>query len=67
MNHHEHETHVGACHATLLYEMIRMDNTWDLSKNSEKQIPQFVEKGRIGLRHMSTRQFIYRNFKVTRL
>ncbi|MBI1336322.1 MAG: hypothetical protein GC164_05105 [Phycisphaera sp.] len=41
--------------------------TWDTSKNPEQQMPRLIEKGRIGLRHMSTKQCIYRNFVVTRL
>lgn len=41
--------------------------TWDTSKNPEQQRPRFVEAGRIGLRHMSTKQSIYRDFKVSRL
>jgi len=39
--------------------------TWDTTKVPEELEP--VKKGRIGLRHMSTRQFIYRKFKVERL
>ena len=41
--------------------------TWDTSETSEEQLPRFIEKGRIGLRHMSTKQFIYRNFRVEKL
>jgi hypothetical protein len=41
------------------------DFTWDTTK-----VPgdlELIHQGRIGLRHMSTKQFIYRNFKVERL
>jgi hypothetical protein len=41
--------------------------TWDTSKNTEGRLPRFVTKGRIGLRQMSTRQSIYKNFKVVQL
>jgi hypothetical protein len=41
------------------------DYTWDTTKVPEELNP--IQKGRIGLRHMSTKQFIYRNFKVERL
>jgi len=41
------------------------DFTWDITKVPEELDP--VQKGRIGLRHMSTRQFIYRNVKVEKL
>jgi len=41
--------------------------TWDASKGMEDRPVRFIEKGRIGLRHMSTRQHVYRNFKVSRL
>lgn len=39
--------------------------TWDITKVPAEL--ETIKKGRIGLRHMSTRQFIYRNFKVERL
>ncbi|MDX1284286.1 MAG: hypothetical protein R3182_04720, partial [Draconibacterium sp.] len=39
--------------------------TWDIT-NVPAEL-ESIQKGRIGLRHMSTRQFIYRNFKVARL
>lgn len=39
--------------------------TWDTTLIPEDLAP--VQQGRIGLRHMSTKQFIYRNFKVERL
>ena len=38
--------------------------TWDTTLVPEELVP--IQKGRIGLRHMSTKQFIYRNFKVER-
>jgi len=41
------------------------DYTWDTTKIPEEL--ELIQKGRIGLRHMSTRQFIYSNFKVERL
>ncbi len=41
------------------------DQTWDITRVPEDLEP--VQKGRIGLRHMSTRQFIYSNFRVERL
>jgi len=40
---------------------------WDTSENPAGQMPRLIEKGRIGLRQMSTKQFIYRNFKVKQL
>ncbi len=39
--------------------------TWDTTLVPEELAP--IQKGRIGLRHMSTKQFIYRNFKVEQL
>jgi hypothetical protein len=39
--------------------------TWDLSQVHEELEP--VKRGRIGLRHMSTKQFIYRTFRVEQL
>ncbi|TNF42227.1 MAG: hypothetical protein EP310_06200 [Bacteroidetes bacterium] len=39
--------------------------TWDLTK-IPAELEQ-IQKGRIGLRHMSTKQFIYSDFKVERL
>ncbi|WP_146209350.1 hypothetical protein [Coraliomargarita sinensis] len=46
---------------------ILLDHTWDLTQVAGTLEPQLIEKGRIGLRHMATRQFIYRDFKVKRL
>ena len=45
------------------------DVTWDIGQK-QKQRPGFtdyIHKGRIGLRHMSTKQCVYRNFKVSRI
>lgn len=39
--------------------------TWDITKVPAELDP--IKKGRIGLRHMSTRQFIYRDFRVEKL
>jgi len=44
-----------------------LDHTWDLTQVAEGLEPQLIRKGRIGLRHMATRQFIYKDFKVERL
>lgn len=41
------------------------DFTWDTTKIPEEL--ELIQKGRIGLRHMSTKQFIYSNFTVVRL
>jgi hypothetical protein len=41
------------------------DFTWDITKVPEGLDP--IQKGRVGLRHMSTKQFIYKNFKVEKL
>lgn len=43
------------------------DNTWDTTKVPDQVQPHLIEKGRIGLRHMSTKQFIYKDFKVEQL
>jgi hypothetical protein len=40
---------------------------WDTSENPEKQMPRLIKAGRIGLRQMSTKQNIYKNFKVIQL
>jgi hypothetical protein len=40
-------------------------NTWNLNQVAPELEP--VQKGRIGLRHMSTKRFIYRNFRVEQL
>jgi DNA-binding TFAR19-related protein (PDSD5 family) len=41
--------------------------TWDTKNIAEEIEPQLIQKGRIGLRHMSTKQFIYKDFKVKQL
>ncbi len=41
------------------------DFTWDTTRIPEEL--DIIKLGRIGLRHMSTKQFIYKNFKVERL
>lgn len=43
------------------------DFTWDTTKVSDRLTPRLVEGGRIGLRHMSTKQSLYRNFVVSEL
>lgn len=42
-----------------------INSTWDINEVAEELEP--VQKGRIGIRHMSTKQFIYKNFKVEQL
>ncbi len=42
-------------------------HNWDITKNPATQMPRLIEKGRIGLRHMSTKQFLYKNFVVRSL
>ena len=44
-----------------------IDHTWDTSKIDERYEVKEITKGRIGIRHMSTKQGIYRDFKVERL
>ena len=39
------------------------DVTWDTSEQGVGRGLPFVEHGRIGIRHMSTKQSVYRNFK----
>lgn len=46
---------------------VMIDHTWNTDNIAPGIEPKQVTKGRIGLRHMSTRQYIYRNFKVERL
>jgi hypothetical protein len=41
--------------------------TWDTSGIAEGIEPRLIGQGRIGLRHMATKSFIYRNFKVEKL
>jgi hypothetical protein len=43
------------------------EHTWDTSRIDAAIQPRRLQKGRIGIRHMSTKQSIYRNFKVERL
>lgn len=43
---------------------LMIDHTWNTDNIAEGIEPRQIQKGRIGLRHMSTRQFIYRNFRV---
>ncbi len=33
----------------------------------EASDPQWIQQGRIGLRHMATRQLVYKNFRVEQL
>jgi hypothetical protein len=40
---------------------------WDTSVNTEDRKPHLIQKGRIGLRHMATKQFIYKNFTVKKI
>jgi hypothetical protein len=40
---------------------------WDTTKNPENQTPRLITEGRIGLRQMSTKQNIYKNFEVIQL
>lgn len=44
-----------------------VEHVWDTSLNPPEQRPQFIEKGRIGLRHMGGTHAIYRNLKIERL
>jgi hypothetical protein len=46
---------------------IMIDHTWDTTQIPDDIEPKIINKGRIGLRHMSTRQFIYKDFKVEQL
>lgn len=48
-------------------ENLQADHTWDTSRIDEGIEPRQVRKGRIGIRHMATKQFIYRNFKVEQI
>ena len=43
------------------FEMTRVDTS------TYGATPIYIQKGRIGLRHMSTRQHIYRDFTVRQL
>ncbi len=44
-----------------------VEHTWDMTKASEGRDPQWIQEGRIGIRHMATRQLVYKNFKVEQL
>lgn len=44
-----------------------LDHTWNTTLIPEELGLREVTKGRIGLRHMSTRQFVYRDFRIERL
>ncbi len=46
---------------------ILIDHRWDLSRIPDDLNPRILQEGRIGLRHMSTRQMTYRNFRVESL
>jgi hypothetical protein len=43
------------------------EHTWDMTKASEGRDPEWIQNGRIGIRHMATRQLTYKNFKVEQL
>lgn len=44
-----------------------VNHTWDMTKASEGRDPRWIQEGRIGIRHMATRQLVYKNFKVEQL
>lgn len=44
-----------------------IDQTWDTTQVAEGRDPAIIQIGRIGLRHMGTRQLTYKNFKVEQL
>lgn len=44
-----------------------VEHTWDTSTVSEGRDPPLIQEGRIGLRQMATRQFVYKNFTVEQL
>ena len=46
---------------------VLLEATWDTTQVSDRLEQQLIKKGRIGLRHMSTMQFVYKNFTVERL
>ncbi|MFH4968323.1 hypothetical protein V8G61_08975 [Gaetbulibacter sp. M240] len=48
-------------------QKLMIDQLWNTGNILMDNDLKRIEKGRIGLRHMSTRQFIYRDFKVERL
>lgn len=49
------------------HQKLLIDHTWNTDNIAEGIEPKQIRKGRIGLRHMATRQYIYRNFKVESL
>jgi len=46
---------------------VLLDHTWDTTRIPDEIEKRTVTKGRIGLRLMSTKQFIFRDFSVKRL
>lgn len=46
---------------------LEVEHTWDTSKGAEHRDPPLIQEGRIGLRHMATRQLGYKNFRVEQL
>ncbi len=48
-------------------EKPEVEHTWDTSTVSENRDPPLIQEGRIGIRHMATRQFVYKNFRVEQL
>jgi hypothetical protein len=44
-----------------------IDHAWDSSKIDPRMEPKLVTRGRIGLRHMATKQAIYKDIKIERL
>lgn len=46
---------------------ILVNHTWNSAGVSKGIQPAIITQGRIGLRHMSTKQFLYRDFKVEKL
>jgi hypothetical protein len=47
--------------------ILHVDHTWDTREIAEGIEPRKIQKGRIGIRHMATKQSIYKNFKVEQL
>lgn len=44
-----------------------VDYTWDMTQLEDGKTAPVLDKGRIGIRHMSTKQFLYKDFKVEQL
>ena len=44
-----------------------VDYTWDMTQLEDGKEAPILSKGRIGLRQMSTKQFVYKDFKVEQL